>query len=316
MGTRSNSAVIVDIENLLIAARNDLRNRGLKVSIEDIAKAICGQIFYSAQELGLLNYLYGAISLPSVSGLKGAEAPSQDSGRYQARKEIWKAAQVFIDSGFEVRIVQSSENAADNVLLKLAKEIARDTHIENVFLCSGDGQEPFPTIVQLLKDWRKTVYVISYDQPPASMRNLFECFMIGQRVRLFFEEGKKLVENIPVTPESAEEAKEVKPKKENFAEIYREVVMVIKSAKPISRPVHHERLLRAVHAIEINFPHTYQSTSSLHRLIAILEREFPQVESEELRKLVFAITDHTDLYFLVDHFGINAHSKNRQLFYQ
>src|SRR3989338_2192979 len=130
MGTRSNSAVIVDIENLLIAARNDLRNRGLKVSIEDIAKAICGQIFYSAQELGLLNYLYGAISLPSVSGLKGGEGPSQDSGRYQARKEIWKAAQVFIDSGFEVRIVQSSENAADNVLLKLAKEIARDTHIE------------------------------------------------------------------------------------------------------------------------------------------------------------------------------------------
>src|SRR3989338_8775718 len=102
------SAVLLDIENLFIAVKDDLKVRRVRASAKDIAELLYELIMTVASGETRVKYLFGAVSLP----LLGLKLGGDESGIYKARKEMLAVEQVFVDSGFEVTKLSSSKNAS------------------------------------------------------------------------------------------------------------------------------------------------------------------------------------------------------------
>lgn len=300
------SAVLLDIENLVIAVSNDLRDRGVKTKVKDIAKLLLELIVTIAAGHGQIKFLLGAVSLPQVTLNSGGD----EGGKNKAKKEILATAEVFTDGGFEVTMKSSAKNAADLLLKKLAREPKEDSEVGEVFLCSGDGRWPFPEIVNELQEAGKRVTAIVYDKVPEGLRNADSFVLLDQHVHLQLEEnvesGSPVIRQRDTSLKNVEEL----PKNESLENIYRNIIKEIQDGMKPQSTIYFERLCRALSFLEKYFRRASGfSTLSTFRLIATLEREFPEFAKGEHRTLFYAILDNTDFFYKSPHFGFETESK-------
>src|SRR3989338_8107997 len=299
------SAVLLDIENLFIAVRKDLKNKNVRAGAKDIAEVLCGIILKFAGGRGRLKYLLGAVSLPHVS----SNPDIDESGKYRVRKDMADVIQVFVDNGFEVMVKSSSYNAADFLLEKLARETKEDAEVEEVFLCSGDGQDPFPKIVNGLKEAGKRVSVIVYDKIPRGLREANNFILLNEQVHLELDESVESGGLVLRQPEISETNVNELPKKESLVKIYRNIIRDVKDGKNPKTRLYFERLCRALSVWEKYFRRLNNLPFSAHRLILILDNEFPEFESGEHRTLFYAVLDCTDFFLATVRYRVRTESR-------
>ena len=161
----------MDIENIGIAAKKDLKSKG-KVGLAPLIRAAVVHIKAIAEGY--------APSGPTVAAL----ALMGD------RKSMARILAELVDEGFRVSVVPPGSSAADWALYDAGLMCAADERVGTVVLATGDGREPFPELLEILLEAGKRVHVVSYDGAPFRMHiEGVEHTSLAPYLRLRLEEG-------------------------------------------------------------------------------------------------------------------------------
>lgn len=291
MQKHDGSAVVLDIENLFFKAAGDRLIEG--AHWPDLARLFASHLKEIAESYGPIQTLYSVMSLRLEANI----------GRSLAR-----TIKVLIDAGFEVAFVTYGQNAADFKIAERCQSYAADPKISHIVLATGDGQEPFPSIVENLSAHGKKVHLAVYDQVPSN----FSCqdlriTQLASKFRLIQQE-KSAAEN---PHQKVEETAVIVKTADSPRVLYRKAAQAILLGGECSET--HRRQLETAAMILKHQLCGRRDSHSLGRLIRILEFHFPNegfcLSQDEIVQVLHVLTDYTDIFQKKEMYSPNEQSE-------
>lgn len=291
--TETGCAVVLDIENLFYGAAGDRLLQEKGNGMPAIAEALVPYIKQFAERQAPIKKLYGAMSVSPTSG-----------------RSTFKTIQQLVGLGFEVTTVAFGPNAADFKIAEQCEMLEKDPNISHVVLATGDGQEPFPSIVQNLLGKGKKVSLIVYDQIPAHFSNREDLlvFQLAPAVRRETSEAVKIStpENVPVSETPVDDS----PKA-----AYRKTIKAMLNGEACSEK--HRKIITSATVDLVALRNVDPRRShGLGNLINLLGHTLPQkgiwISDDEIAALIHALTDFTDLFQKKEVYTLNEQSSFRK----
>jgi|GEM_PF-3994194 len=293
------SAILLDVENLTIAARRDSRSGRLNDQV--FLKAALVKITDIARRYGSIKRAAAALSLPPL--LDGAPVlQNEKDSRRHCRRATVALVPLLADKGFEVTIVPAGENAADWVLHRFGVGLAGTESVGAVVICTGDGGEPFRQTARTLLNAGKKIHIISYDRLPASLKfDGAACSLLAGEIRLALSE--ELPED--VAESSAEEANAAEAIVEssvngksalyNLKRAYIEVLKGMNRDKFDAERPEFTKLNQAIWAFQ-NHYYRHRQSLTMKEAKDVLRHKLPAFSDDEITAISIALVDRSDLF--------------------
>ena len=163
-GSLKKSIILMDVENIWFGIlrapdfegvrKKNVLLRAAVVALERAVRSLENEV---AER-------WGAIAIPPLfrSGPDGVSATT-NSGR---REQVKRAVETLADWGYNIVTVKEGGDAADNALCRVGEAFLANDEIKTVVLGTGDGKEPFATLVSRFVEAGKKVHCISYCRTP------------------------------------------------------------------------------------------------------------------------------------------------------
>lgn len=190
--------ILGDFDNFSCAISEDPMILNPQNRMDAMGRIVASELIRLAKTFGELECaknLIGVLALPSAhSGNTGIKNLSRAS----FRKQALEFACGLIDTGFKITLISQGYNASDHELeKKVFKDIRKQSFVSTVIIVTGDGKEPFCSMIKALNEKGKNVQVVIYDKVPHALKHkLVPCEylrlapIIHQRAHEMLEDSK------------------------------------------------------------------------------------------------------------------------------
>lgn len=286
MESKGKSIVLLDIENLMIAAKRD---EHVKMSEKNIVSYICHHLRGLLPDFSSEN-VYAAVSLPANLAEDVTQNNQEKDKRFKQRKSIFNSViSTLADNDFTVLVVAKDPDAADNALCKIGHQFLDDPSVATLVLATEDGKDPFLSLARQTLQKKKSVRIVAYDKAPDSMKEFnLETMFIAMYFRVVQSE---IISDVP-KPQAAVQKLPTESSRYKLAirEVYEGGTRLSENHEFLSK-------LRAVVAfLESRYCRGYQKVSlgaMLNELEINLEYKIPKAE---LKTILHSLIDFTDLF--------------------
>ncbi len=299
----SRVVVLWDVENILYAAHGDFpKALSRKDLVTRLAKEVKDIAFMHGEHVELC----AALSIATID-----QSDDETEHRiHKSRRDVVQMSMSLVDSGFSVILVSREPDAADFALCDFGVKAIHDLYVSTIILVTGDGHEPFLSFIDEAKKSGKNVCVVGYDKIPKHVKDRpVKRVLMAKRFRAHNEDA--LFEGFEGVSEGTETSPRIIPLPptevgDEYAGAIKEFAVHGTISSCLLKLVDAIRIVRQECIKKPGGRFTFNYLEK--RIYQAMRDVFPGISVHEVRKMLQAVVNWTDVLRVADTYTFNPTS--------